>query len=195
MFWKILSGVLAALLVFLGAWGYFCYGKDRYNAGQQAGYQAGYDEGYLAYADPEEPGPALKEAWDKIKEQDALIKSLPTPLQNPDSLEELMAFVVEDPTNLVSPHLPERPSAYFACTLYNNAVDKGFRTGYVELALSNGSTYSLVVFDVQEEMVFIDPQMDVRVKVDKEKGYSEQNGWGYLPGNEIVEVFVHWSNQ
>ena len=194
MFWRIVNIILVVLLVGSVIGGYF-YGQERFKAGQshlEAKVKEAYDQGYKAYEDPNNPGPKIKALETLVKELKTGLAVAPKPLRDL-TYAELMDFVKRDQTNKTPYSFPNYYAFHFASDFFNAAQREGIRVGYVILRFLGGKLLALNAFRTTDRgLIFIEPQLDQVVKVEKGRGYWEQNSWTSRPGfdDTIVEVLL-----
>ena len=167
MLFKILSIVLAVLLVGVGIGVYF-YGQNSYNAGKELGKQEGY-KACEAKLQPEIN--RLQTETENLKKQIAEKKLLRNP-----TYAELMNFLKRDKTNDRKPTSPI-DTWNFAPELKRNAQKEGFQA-FIVVVGCEGFTQLINAFMTTDQgLIYIEPQNDKPVKVNIGESYFTQNSW------------------
>lgn len=120
------------------------------------------------------------------------------------SYDEMTAFIRNDRTNEHIYNFPDYVCADFSRDTQYNAIKAGYRCGIVDIAFEGGQSvkigntiyengHAIICFDtIDKGLVFIEPQHDDIVKIEKGYSYSQLNNYVQVPNDVITSYSIKW---
>lgn len=112
-------------------------------------------------------------------------------IKNP-SYDEMINFILEDPTDLNEYRFPEYVCENFAREVVKNAKSKGIRAGLVHLESPDSEGHAIVAFETTDKgLYFLEPQADIVFSKEELDRMVEEGVYYLAPGGYYVDG-MYW---